>query len=82
MVEIMTPSFKYEGNDYVVKKIADIKSLDFAIKFCDGSVNNIFVDADICDDYEAILDDVFKKYKWLNRIIIKSKESLIGVFKR
>lgn len=55
----MIPSFKYEGNDYVIKKIKDIKSLDFAIKFCDGSVNNIFVDADICDDYETILDDVF-----------------------
>lgn len=82
MLEIMIPSFKYEGNDYVIKKIKDIKSLDFAIKFCDGSVNNIFVDADICDDYETILDDVFEKYKWLNRIIIKSKDSLIGVFKR
>jgi hypothetical protein len=82
MVEIMIPSFKYEGNDYVVKKIKDIKSLDFAIKFCDGTVNNIFVDTDKCDDYEAVLDDVFKKYKWLNRIIIKSKDNLIGVFKR
>lgn len=82
MVEIMIPSFKYEGNDYVVKKIADIKSLDFAIRFCDGSVNNIFVDADKCDDYDSVIDDVFKKYKWLNRIIIKSKNNLIGVFKR
>lgn len=78
----MISTFNYEGNYFVIKKIKNIKSLDSVIKFCDGSVNNIFVDADECRDYKVVVYDVFKKYKWLNRIIIKSQDDLIKVFKR
>lgn len=82
MLEIMIPSFRYDGDDYVIKRIKDIKSLDLVIKFCDGSVNNIFVDVDVCEDYKSIVDEAFNKYKWLNKLIIKNKESLIGIFER
>lgn len=78
----MIPTFNYEGNDYVIKKIKSIKSLDSMIKFCDGSVNNIFVDVEVCEDYKSIVDEAFKKYKLLNKLIIKNKESLIGIFER
>lgn len=82
MLETMIPTFNYEGNDYVIKKIKSIKSLDSMIKFCDGSVNNIFVDVEVCEDYKSIVDEAFKKYKLLNKLIIKNKESLIGIFER
>lgn len=82
MLEIVIPTFNYEGNDYVIKEIKNINSLDSVIKFCDGSVNNVFADVDVCEDYKTVLYDVFKKYKWLNRIIIKSQDDLIKVFKR
>ena len=82
MLEIMIPTFNYEGNDYVIKKIKNIKSLYSVIKFCDGIVNNIFVDVEVCEDYKSIVDEAFKKYKWLNKLIIKKKESLIGIFER
>ncbi len=74
MLETMIPTFNYEGNDYVIKKIKSIKSLDSMIKFCDGSVNNIFVDVEVCEDYKSIVDEAFKKYKLLNKLIIKNKE--------
>lgn len=82
MLEIMIPTFNYECNDYVIMKIKNIKFLDSMIKYCDGSVNNISVDVEVCEDYKSIIDEAFKKYKWLNKLIIKNKESLIGIFER
>ncbi|WP_066924686.1 hypothetical protein [Murdochiella massiliensis] len=80
MIQIMVPDFKWEGEEWTIRKVESFHSLYKILKYCDGGIENIFVDAQDIDNYEAGLQQIFKEIKWVKKILIRHKDSLIGCF--
>ena len=82
MIEIMITDYIWNNEKWCIRKIEDFDTALEDIKYCDGGISNILFDVQKSDNINNILKMVFKKYTWLNKIIVRQSGKLIGVYKR
>ena len=81
MKEVMIPDI-YWGNEFwCIKELVNLGDLEKTLKYADGSIKNIIVDLKQEGNIERIIEDIFNKYKWLDKLLIKDKKGLVGVYK-
>lgn len=82
MIEIMIPILKKDGKYWTVRKIDYFRDSIKNLEFCDGSVKNILFDIKEGEvDYKTI-EKLFYKFEWIETLIVKKSNDLIGVYKR
>lgn len=82
MIEIMVADFRWLGEEWCIKSLQKIDNAIITLKFCDGSVNNILFECENSDGYEDVLAELFNSYSWLNKVLIKQGEELVGIYER
>lgn len=82
MIEVKIPSFKWNNEDWVIKKLDNIKNAVDVLKICDGSVRCVLLDYNKIDDYRESIDDILRNIDWIKKRMIKQGDNLIGIFAR
>lgn len=82
MKEVMIPTFKWNGEYWCVKKEKNIKNINNLIKYCDGNISNLLIDVDDSNNCYAEINKIFSRCKWLNKVVVKNKELLVGYYVR
>jgi hypothetical protein len=60
MIEVMIPFIKWNNEDWVIKKLDNIKNAVDVLKICDGNVRCVLLDCNKIDDYIESLDDILR----------------------
>lgn len=82
MKEVMIPTFKWNNEYWCLKKEKDIKNINNIIRYCDGHISNLLIDVEDIDNCTKEINKLFSRYEWLNKIVVKNRDSLVGYFVR
>lgn len=81
MIEVMIPSMIWDDEEWIIRKIKEPSDAVINLKYCDGKVENVIFDLDEVKSYKSTINDLFKTYSWLSKVIMMKGE-FIKVFKR
>lgn len=80
MIEVMIPSFMWNNEEWVIKKLQSIENAYETLRVCDGSVGNVLLDCNYQDNYSNVVAEIFNNINWIKKIMIKKDNELIGIF--
>lgn len=82
MIEKMIPDLYWDDEYWSIKKIGSLDEAKNLLEICDGSIENVLIICDKCKNVEENIGQLFDKVKWLDKLIIKKGNQLIGIYER
>ena len=82
MIEVMIPDIFWNNDPWCIRRIKSIDELNKTIQCADGRVQNIIVIVESDKNLKGGLRDVFKKYAWLEKVLVKKQDTLLGIYRR
>ncbi|MEB3429419.1 hypothetical protein VLK81_05220 [Citroniella saccharovorans] len=80
MIEVMIPDFKWNQENWIIRKVESIENAFDVIKNCDGNVKNVLFDCNYANGINDALKEIFDNLKWVEKIIIKQENIFVGIF--
>lgn len=78
----MIPSLVWDNEEWIIRKINNMKDGMMNLKYCDGKIKNIIFDLENLKDYKKYILKLFLEYYWIEKIIIMNNKNIIKVLKR
>lgn len=82
MLEVMIPDIYWNNEYWCIKNLKSITELEDLLKYVDGSVKNLIVNVKFAIDVEKDMEIIFNKFKWIDKILVKKQNKLVGIYKR
>lgn len=82
MIEKMIPDLYWDNEYWSIRKVGALDETKDLLEICDGSIKNVLI---ICDKYKNVdenISQLFNKVKWLDELIIKKGNQLVGIYER
>lgn len=82
MIEKMIPDLYWDNEYWSIRKIDSLDEAKNLLEICDGSIKNVLIISDICKNVDENISQLFNKVKWLDKLIIKKGNQLVGIYER
>lgn len=82
MIEKMIPDLYWDNEYWCIRKIDSLDEAKIFLEICDGSIKNVLIICDKCENLDENISQLFNKVKWLDKLIIKKGNQLVGIYKR
>lgn len=80
MIEVMIPSFEWNGEDWCLKNVSSLESAFKILKYCDGNIPNVLLNCSNIKNTDQVINKMFSKYEWINKIMVKHNNNLVGIY--
>lgn len=82
MIEKMIPDLFWDNEYWSIRKIGTLDEAKDLLEICDGSIKNVLIICDKCKNVDENISQLFNKVKWIDKLIIKKGNQLVGIYKR
>lgn len=82
MKQLMIPSIIWNNEYWCIEKGNNIKKINEQIKYYTGTIPNLILDLEKIDNIEEDIDNTFKKYHWINKIMIIYNKQITHLLER